>query len=534
MLKVLMKKQLLETLAFFLQGKNGKRRSNGALIGFAVLMVYAFGAVGAMFWMMSEMLCKPLVSAGLAWVYFSFMALIATCFGVIGGIFMAKTKLYEAKDNDLLLSMPIPAWTILFTRMIGLYLFTFLFESLVFVPALIQYYLVAGVSALSLLNGVLILFVMPFGALALCCALGFLLAWVTAKLPFKNLITIIGFVAFMVGYFIVYSKMQQYLTYVIANGDNVASTMKTVLYPFSQVGHAATGNMLALLLFLLIFGGLFAAVYAVISVTYLRTATMKKGERRVEYKGREQKVSSPKTALFKRELWRFVKSPIYMLNASMGTFIMVIMGVMMAIYGDLFGISKETLEMMTELSNRMVLLISLIVCFMASSNTLAACSISLEGENIGLIRSLPVKEWDILQAKLYLHIFMTALPAAICGAAMALIVEVVWWEILLVVATALISSAMFAVIDLAVNLKFPNLHWTNETAAIKQSLSVVIAMFGGWGISLLPLGGYFLFGKYLPSWGYAAICLSLFVVATAAVSVWLYQKGTKIFKTLSA
>ena len=140
MLRALFKKELLSVFSFFLQGKDGKRRSKGATIGFFVLIIYGFGAGGAMFWLLAEALCAPLADSSLAWVYFAFMSVIATAFGVVGGVFMAKSKLYEAKDNDFLLSMPIPAWAILLVRMTGLYLFTFLFEGLVFVPALAQYY----------------------------------------------------------------------------------------------------------------------------------------------------------------------------------------------------------------------------------------------------------------------------------------------------------------------------------------------------------------------------------------------------------
>ena len=83
MIKVLLKKQWLAMTSFLMQGKNGKRRSNKALLGFAILLLYGFGAMGAMFWLLADMLCEPLVSAGLSWVYFSLMGVMATALGVI-------------------------------------------------------------------------------------------------------------------------------------------------------------------------------------------------------------------------------------------------------------------------------------------------------------------------------------------------------------------------------------------------------------------------------------------------------------------
>ena len=97
----------------------------------------------------------------------------------------------------------------------------------------------------------------------------------------------------------------------------------------------------------------------------------------------------------------------------------------------------------------------------------------------------------------------------------------------------MISTVTFAAFDLAVNLKLPNLHWTNETAAVKQGASTVVAMFGGWGIALLPLGAFFLFGKYMLSWLFAVLVLAVFVAAATVVLTWIRKKGTKIFRFLN-
>ena len=66
MVKVLVKKQIMELGAFFYQSaKKGKRRSKGSLIMYALLMVYAVVAMGWLFYLMTDILCEPLVNAGL-------------------------------------------------------------------------------------------------------------------------------------------------------------------------------------------------------------------------------------------------------------------------------------------------------------------------------------------------------------------------------------------------------------------------------------------------------------------------------------
>ena len=534
MLKTLIKKQFLETASFFFQSKDGKQRKKGAIVGFVLLMVYSLCAGAAIFWLLSSMLCAPLVEAGQGWVYFAFMGVMATAFGIVGGVFMTKSKLYEAKDNELLLSMPIPAWKVLFTRMASLYLFTLLSEALVFLPASIQYLVVTGFSFLILTNCLCILLILPLLALAICCLLGFLLAWVTAKLPFKNLFIVLGFLIFMVGYTIVYSKVNEYLGYVIMHGEQVGGVMLTWLFPFSQLGYAATGELLPLLLFIGIFIGVFALVYWVLSITYFHIATMKKGEYRAKYREKAKKSASPQFALFKKEFWRLVKTPAYLLNASMGGMMMLIVAAMMCIYGDFFGVNKDMVAASPILTETIGLIVAVVVCFMAASNTITACSVSLEGEGISLIQSMPVHSWTILKAKLYLHIAFTAIPDLVLALAMGLILKLEWFMLVGVLLSALIGSVLFAALGLFFNLKFPNLRWTNETAAVKQGISVLFAMLGGWGVCLLPFGAYFLFGAYLPAPLYLYAWLLLFVLAAVFILLWLKNRGTKIFRNLSA
>ena len=42
------------------------------------------------------------------WLYFTLMGLVAIFLGAFGSVFNTYSSLYLAKDNDLLLSLPIP------------------------------------------------------------------------------------------------------------------------------------------------------------------------------------------------------------------------------------------------------------------------------------------------------------------------------------------------------------------------------------------------------------------------------------------
>ena len=526
MLRVLLKRQFLEAVAFLFNGKNGKRRSQGKMLALGALMLYAFGMVGYMFWMIADMLCAPLTQAGMSWVYFAFMGTIATGFGIIGGIFMAKNKLYEAKDNDLLLSMPIPSWMVIFSRIVGLYAFDLLFEGLVFVPTLIRYFTVVGFSFVPVLCSLVVLLILPLGALAVCAVFGWFIAFVSSKLPVKGIVEIVFAVAFLAAYFIVYSKINEYLSYVIAHGEALGNVMKTALYPFSQLGFACAGDGLSLLVFTGIFGGLFAAVYALISITYLRLATANRGSMKVKYKGKGYKGRSVFSALLQKEGARYFKSPMVALNCFLGSALLILLPFAALFKGDAFS------QLFAGNEDTVALLIAASLCAVASTNLITVTSVSLEGENIGILRAFPVRTEKLLFVKVAFHFLITGFPAVWAVIFLCCLFEISF-TVCVVAAIAVLSFILFcAVGGLVVNLKLPNLNWTNEVALVKQSAASLVGMFGGWGALALLVGGYFLFGKYLPAWGYLLILTAALLLLCGVLAYWIKKKGVKIFEGL--
>ncbi len=527
MIKALLKKQLLESTAFLFYGRNGKRRSVRSLGGVGVLMLYCVVVLGEMFYFMGETLSAPLAAQGLDWVYFAFMGAMATAVGVVGSIFAAKTKLYEAKDNDLLLSMPVPPWLILCTRMAGLYCIAWLFEAFVFVPALAAYFVGVGFSFPALFGGLVVLLVMPLGTLAICCVLGWLIALLTAKLRAKNLVTVVLSVGALAGYFFVYSKINEYLTYVITNGGVVAEKLQGWLYPFAQLGRGVAGEMLPLLLFTGIFAGAFALVYFIISKTYIRLATANKGGKKVKYTSKEGKQTPVFFALVKKELRRFIHNPMVALNCFLGTLFLSV-----APFVLLF--TKEFTSMLVALNEDelVALVLAALLCAVAAVNIVAAASVSLEGESFWIVRSMPVSTERILLAKGGFHFFVTGLPALFACVFLCILLKIGAW-LSICVALVVLTFVLFAsAFGLTINLKMPNIHWTNELAVVKQSMSAILSTFAEWGGIGALVGGYFLFGKYLPASVYALICAGALFVASGLAVMWLQKKGTKVFESL--
>lgn len=89
MVKILLKKQLTEIFrSYFYDAKKNKARSKAAITGYIVLFVILMvGILGGMFTFLSVALCKPLSAAGLGWLYFAIMGMLAILLGAFGSVF---------------------------------------------------------------------------------------------------------------------------------------------------------------------------------------------------------------------------------------------------------------------------------------------------------------------------------------------------------------------------------------------------------------------------------------------------------------
>jgi ABC-2 type transport system permease protein len=110
MLRILIKKQLFEVFKgyFYNQKKNKMRSKAGIVVFFIFFLLIMVGVLGGMFTVLALSLCGGMVKAGMGWLYFLILSGLAIVFGAFGSVFNTYSGLYLSKDNDLLLSMPIP------------------------------------------------------------------------------------------------------------------------------------------------------------------------------------------------------------------------------------------------------------------------------------------------------------------------------------------------------------------------------------------------------------------------------------------
>lgn len=136
MLKLLVKKQLTEIFrAYLYDAKKNRARSKAATVGYIIFFVLLMvGVIGGMFTLLSLAMCRSMAEAGMSWFYFAIMGLMAILLGAFGSVFTTYSSLYLPKDNDQMLSLPIPVNTLIAARLLGVYLMGLMYSGVVVLP----------------------------------------------------------------------------------------------------------------------------------------------------------------------------------------------------------------------------------------------------------------------------------------------------------------------------------------------------------------------------------------------------------------
>lgn len=530
MVRVLLGKQFAEMFRSYLyDAKKNKARSKGATIlyfvMFALLLVVVLGGV---FTFLSIMMCGPFSNAGMGWLYFAIMGLVAIVFGAFGSVFNTFSGLYLAKDNDLLLSMPIPVSIIMTSRLLGVYLMGLMYSSMVTIPTVIVYLAVCRFSFSTLVCGILFAFLVSIIDLELSCVLGWVVAKLSQKLKNKSFFTVLIALVFFGLYYFFCFKAQYIISDLIMNVSAYGMAIKGKAYPLYLFGLIGEGDWTATLIFYAVFGALFALMWAVISRSFLKIVTTNTGSKskgaKANFEGRSMKAS-----LFSKELARFTSSANYMLNCGFGTLFIVVAFVAILLKGGM--LADMVSQMFGSNGAALVVLIGG-VCLVACMNDMVTPSISLEGRSLWILQSLPVPPYMVLAAKLKVQILLTVVPVALCMAAIAIMVPCNAIQFVLGCAYAVLSINLMTLFGLFIGLKMPNLTWTSELIPIKQSFSVMIVLIVGFLFNTAFIGLYFLVGAKLGEVVYLCLWVLVSAVLGFILNSWLKSKGSRIFAEL--
>ena len=532
MLKVLLKKQLMEVFkSYFYDAKKNKMRSKGAIAGWIIFFVLIMaGVLGGMFTALSLSMCAAMTKAGMDWLYFLLMGGVAVFLGTFGSVFNTYAGLYLAKDNDLLLSMPIPVRTLMAARLINVYLMGTMYASTALIPAQIVYWIIAGPTVNNIICGIALFIIISLFVLLLSCVLGWVVAKVSLKLKNKSFISVLISLIFIGGYYFFYFKAGNIVEDIIKNAAVYGEKIKGSAYVLYLFGSIGEGNLTACAIFAAVIIAACSLVWYIMARSFIKIATSSGNISKVRYKEKRAKSRGTFGALLGKEFARFTSSPSYMLNCGLSVLLIPACGVFLLIKG--YSLGKAFDDVFGSRPGATAVILCTMLCLLASMNDMAAPSVSLEGKNIWIAQSLPVAPKMVLRAKAAVQLILTAVPILFTSICVMIIVDTTLPVKILILIMAMVFTFFLAVFDTVLSVRLPNLTWTNEITPIKQSAAIFIAMFGGWVISAIFPVVYLIIGYKLGAAVYLSICSAVLAIVSLILLRWLNTRGAKIFASL--
>ena len=456
----------------------------------------------------------------------------------LGSIMTALTSatntnayLFNPKDFDLLMAMPVKPRTIFLSKAIDLLILNYVTLLYIYVPSMVVYTFYNDVGFMYFVLAIIAFFLIPLLPIAVFGMLSYLFGFLKISLKVKKIIRTILYLALVIGILFVSFSISS------GAGDenfalNIYNNLVKVYYPGYLAYEGLRGDYLKYLLFIAISIVPFILFMAFASRSYLKNKS--NDNYSVSSKNKEIKIkaSSKISTLLKKELRGYFTLPVYVANTVIGP----IMGVIGAIFimirskADFVDIGDGKL---VEMSVLLPFLVVLILSVASSMSPTTPAAISLEGKNMWIIKSSPINYKDIINSKIFVSYIVT-LPFIFIVLIISLIIKrFEWYEYLAILLIPAVNVIIISKIGILFNLNKVILDFDNPAKVIKQTTPVLFTMLISF--ALVPFLSGLLITLYLITKikiiSYA-ITLVVLILIYILVSVLLKKVGKKKYEKI--
>ena len=486
--------------------------------GFKKIFIPVFLSLAFMFaiWSNAHLIFEKVAPMHLQYIVLSLFVFITSIMTLIEGVYKSGPLLFNCKDDQLLLSLPIKRSTIVFVRVFKRW--------------------AESIEWTFFLTSFVMIILLPIIPIVISCIIGVIISSLASRFKFKNFIQIVSTMLVLLLVLLISYYMDNFYEYVAKHATSINDMISKIYYPAGVYANLVTNfNIKDLLVFIAINIGLFALLIFVLSKVYFKINSRLKSiatTKKVKISSIVIKSKSASMSLIKKELNMFFKIPVFIINAGFGLVLFLIMSIYTSIkYDNVLSIYKEAFQ--TNTLNQTSLIILLLLLFASFMTSITNSLISLEGRNINILKSLPVKTKTILMAKIYACLIITT-PILLLGDIILFVrLKIKLIEMILLLLLSVLVPLVSHFIGLIINLKFPKLDAENSTEVVKQSTSSFISVMLGM---LLLLGNIMLIIKMIK-----VLCISLilliltgaYIIIDLCLYLYLSYKSVEDFNSLS-
>lgn len=512
---------------------NTEKTSNRNKILFPILLtILVFYSVGYY----SYQLASSLAPLNLTYVMLSLWIVAISLMTIMECIYKSQGILYESKDNDLLMSLPINKKTLLFARIVKLILFQIMYNAIFMLPAMVVYAYFTHPGINFYLISLLMLVLMPIIPTVIASLFGAIVKNLTSLFQDKKKMQTIFSILFTVVLFAVIFYVQGSGETFINNASNINGVVESVYYPIKLYLRLINQFNILDLIKLIAINAIFLIVFVyIMSITYFKVVQRSHEDVKHAHKKFKMSINTPFVSLVKKEIKRYFSSPLYVFNTLFGIVILFIGTIVLLINPNLV-LNYITQSGFTEdVGNINIGLIYLIVLiFILALTSITSSSISLEGKNFSFMKTMPVSIKNILLSKLVSSLIIIYPLVFISNIIISISFRLDFITILFIFIASILIPLVTGLLGLIINLKYPKLEYKNDSEVIKQSMSVMISVYSGMGIGFVIV----FIGAYLMNMLNVLLVELLLSVIVLLIVVILYQilmtSGIKKFKSLNS
>ena len=489
-------------------------------------------------WTIANIAIDKFAEVHVEWMILTLFVFSTSILSIIQGIYKSGGLLFNCKDDDLLLSLPIKRTTVIFIRIFKFYVYELLYNSMFLVPAMIAYGMRTSFTTTYVVTSIIMTLLLPIIPILISCLIGAFTSGLASKSKAKNILqTILSFIL-VLGVLYVYMNIDKFADYILKNATSVQDIIGRVYYPAGVYYKLLFDfNILDLLLYIVINIVLLVVVILIINTIYFKVNTNLKSVSTTKHKTGKVNIKkrSVLQSLMFKEYNRFLNTPVFIVNAFFGVVLFLIMAIALGFKFD--ALMQMLLSMQQEGIDKLKGIVPLVMygflSFCTFTSCLTSCMISLEGKSFSILKTIPVKVSTILKSKVYAAISLM-LPFILIGYVFAFIrFNFTALEIIMSLGLAIILPLVSQLFGIIVNIHYPKLDAENDTEAVKQGTSAMITTMVGMVMTGLSIGlTIMLYNTSLAIWQILLVHLVLFIIIYIILNVYINTKAIKAFSDI--
>ncbi len=469
------------------------------------------------------------------------------------GIFYVMNIFYFANDIETLLPLPLKPSDILGAKLSTVIIYEYFVAAIIYLPLVISFGINSGGGILYYLYALVLFLVLPIIPLIFASVIVMVIMRFTNIAKNKDRMRIIGgIIAILLavgGNFAIQfytqkpmdpNQLQSFFT-----EKNTLVELTTKWFPSSKFPAEAllNWNNLSGLANATLFIGisiiLIIAFLLLGEFVYFRgvTGVSETTAKRKKYSAAEltfiTKESSPFLAILLKELRFLIRTPAYLMNCILSSFMLPFILVIVLFLNPNNTGQLQFLKSLLAGDFNVGFILAIVFAisvFFSASNSIAATAVSREGKNVFISKYLPVSYNTQLWAKVLSAVIISLLTVVLVLAILVTLLQPSIVFLLFITIVLLLGVFFSSLVGLLFDLYYPKLDWVNEQRAVKGNMNTLFSLL----ISILIAGvTVFIFSQFdLGLWGGFFTIAAVLLVLNIVLVQLLAKKGAKWFEQI--